>query len=109
MSELAVIFTFVLLIVGGWYALEAWKVKHGYPISDDEGRLITGKGRPEDAEEIRRLNSENAELRQRLDKIGDRVATLERIATDKPSRLAAEIDALAQLSDERKSRDESVS
>lgn len=100
MFDLPFVFVFVLLIVGGWYALEAYKVKHGYPVTGDDGEPLHRQSRPEDEAEIRRLKSENEQLHEKLNRIGERVATLERIATDKPSRLAAEIDALAALSDQ---------
>lgn len=101
MQNLTIIFLFAGTIVLGWYLLEAWKVKHGYPVTDDEGNVIEPTSRPEDKAEIERLRAENDEMRGRLEAIGDRVETLERIATDKPSRLAAEIDALASLSDKK--------
>jgi hypothetical protein len=45
-------------------------------------------------ERIRLLTSENAQLRAELGSVKDRLETLERIATDQPSRLARDIDAL---------------
>ena len=85
-----------LVAIVGWIITETMKIKHGYPIEDDEGNLIH-KSKPEDLAEIKQLTAENRELMSRLEKISERVETLERIATDKPARLAAEIDALADL------------
>jgi hypothetical protein len=48
----------------------------------------------ENSERIRLLTTENAQLRAELGSIKDRLETLERIATDEPSRLARDIDAL---------------
>jgi hypothetical protein len=48
----------------------------------------------ETLERVRLLTSENAQLRAELGSVKDRLATLERIATDQPSRLARDIDAL---------------
>jgi hypothetical protein len=48
----------------------------------------------ETVERIRLLTGENAQLRAELGSIKDRLETLERIATDQPSRLARDIDAL---------------
>jgi hypothetical protein len=45
-------------------------------------------------ERIRLISQENAQLRAELGSLKDRMAVLERIATDKPSMLAAEIDGL---------------
>jgi hypothetical protein len=48
----------------------------------------------ETVERIRLLTSENAQLRAEVGSMKDRLETLERIATDQPSRLARDIDAL---------------
>lgn len=86
-----------LVAIVGWIFLDYMKIKNGYPVSDDEGNLIH-KSNPEDLQEIKQLTAENRDLVNRLEKISERVETLERIATDKPARLAAEIDALSDLS-----------
>ncbi|NNC48104.1 MAG: hypothetical protein HKO13_06700 [Sphingomonas sp.] len=86
-----------LVAIVGWIFLDYMKIKNGYPLSDDDGNLIH-KSNPEDLAEIKQLTAENRDLVNRLEKISERVETLERIATDKPARLAAEIDALSDLS-----------
>lgn len=43
------------------------------------------------------LRAENGALRERVEQLYDRIETLERIVTDKPSRLASEIDKLDAL------------
>ena len=43
---------------------------------------------------IARLEADNAMLRGKLDRLENRTAVLERIATDAPARLAAQIDNL---------------
>jgi hypothetical protein len=45
-------------------------------------------------ERVKLLSSENAQLRAELGSIKDRLESLERIATDQPSKLAREIEAL---------------
>jgi hypothetical protein len=47
-----------------------------------------------DNRQIELLSNENAELKGKLLRIEERVAVLERIATDKSSRLADEIESL---------------
>ena len=49
----------------------------------------------EATERIKLLTSENAQLRAEIGSIKDRLENVERIVTDKPSKLAREIDALA--------------
>jgi hypothetical protein len=46
------------------------------------------------AERIKLLSSENAQLRAELGSVKDRLETLERIATDTPSKLARDIEQL---------------
>ena len=89
----------VALIVGiGVFGatLNNWlKIKNGYPLSNSWGMPLHPKRDQESLERIKLLTSENAQLRAELGSIKDRLETLERIATDQPSRLARDIDALS--------------
>lgn len=89
----------VALIVGlGVFGatLNNWlKIKNGYPLSNSWGMPLHPKRDEESLERIKLLTSENAQLRAELGSIKDRLETLERIATDQPSRLARDIDALS--------------
>jgi hypothetical protein len=80
--------------VVGWVATTWLKVKNGYPLENSWGKPLNPNGGGEAMERIRLLSQENAQLRAELGSLKDRMAVLERIATDQPSRLAAEIDAL---------------
>jgi hypothetical protein len=76
--------------------LNNWlKIKNGYPLESQWGIPIHPKKDQETAERIRLLTGENAQLRAEVGSMKDRLETLERIATDQPSRLARDIDALA--------------
>jgi len=70
------------------------KIKNGYPLSTSWGIPLHPKSDRESVERIRLLTSDNAQLRAELGSVKDRLSTLERIATDHPSRLARDIDAL---------------
>ena len=84
----------VALGVGG-SVLSTWlKIRNGYPLSNSWGMPLHPKRDGESVERIKLLTSENAQLRAELGSIKDRLETLERIATDQPSRLARDIDAL---------------
>ena len=95
---LARILPFVAIIVVVSVAgalLNNWlKIKNGYPLSNSWGMPLHPKRDGESLERIRLLTSENAQLRAELGSVKDRLETLERIATDHPSRLARDIDAL---------------
>ena len=83
----------VLGIAGSF--LHTWlRIKNGYPLSNSWGMPMHPKRDGEAIERIKLLTNENAQLRAELGSIKDRLETLERIATDQPSRLARDIDAL---------------
>ncbi|WP_037501678.1 hypothetical protein [Sphingomonas jaspsi] len=88
----------VVIIVGlsiGGSLLHTWlKIKNGYPLQNAWGMAIHPKKDEETVERIRLLTTENAQLRAELGSVKDRLETVERIVTDQPLRLAAEIDQL---------------
>ena len=76
--------------------LHTWlRIKNGYPLSNSWGMPMHPKADRESVERIKLLTNENAQLRAEMGSIKDRLETLERIATDQPSKLARDIDALA--------------
>jgi hypothetical protein len=92
------VFPFIAVIVVVSVAgslLNNWlKIRNGYPLSNSWGMPLHPKRDEEAIERVKLLTSENAQLRAELGSIKDRLETLERIATDQPSRLARDIDAL---------------
>ena len=84
----------VVVSVGGSLLNNWLKIKNGYPLSNSWGMPLHPKKDGETLERVRLLTSENAQLRAELGSVKDRLATLERIATDQPSKLARDIDAL---------------
>ena len=80
--------------VGGWVLTTWLKIKNGYPLDSGWGQPLHPKLDRESIERIKLLTSENAQLRAELGSMKDRLESLERIATDQPSRLAREIDSL---------------
>ena len=83
-----------LIAVVGWVFTTWLRIKHGYPLENSWGMAIHPKTDRETAERIKLLTSENAQLRAEIGSLKDRLETVERIVTDKPSLLAREIDAL---------------
>jgi len=93
-SILPIVAVIVALGVGG-SLLSTWlKIKNGYPLQNSWGFPIHPKNDQETVERIKLLTGENAQLRAELGSVKDRLETLERIATDQPSKLARDIDAL---------------
>ncbi len=88
---------FVILIIAistfGWVITSWIRAKHGYPLEDE----WSGKSHRESPEAERRielLTNENDSLKGQMSRLEERLAVLERIATDPAERTAREIDAL---------------
>jgi hypothetical protein len=90
--------TFVLAIIGmsfvAWIITTAIRAKHGYPIENEWGGTITKDGGAELKRQNELLERENELLRGKVGRLEERMSVLERIATDAPARLTAEIDKL---------------
>ena len=84
----------VTISVGGWVLTTWLRIKNGYPLESSWGQPIHPTTDREAAERIKLLTSENAQLRAEIGSVKDRLATIERIVTDEPSKLAREIDQL---------------
>lgn len=93
---------FVLAIIAittiGWIANNWIRTKHGYPPSDDWGSTMNWGGAqkhdPASERKVELLSSENERLTGQVSRLEERIAVLERIATDPAERTAREIDAL---------------
>lgn len=88
---------FVIAIIAistfGWLASTWIRAKHGYPIENE----WTGTTEKHDAGATRKielLTSENERLTGQISRLEERIAVLERIATDPAERTARAIDAL---------------
>ena len=64
------------------------KARHGYPLADDQ------VGTPASKHKMDAICAENQELKKRLAEVTDRLAVLERIATDPAERVSREIEEL---------------
>ncbi|HEX3424217.1 MAG TPA: hypothetical protein VHS33_12570 [Sphingomicrobium sp.] len=83
-----------LIAILGWVFTTWLRVRHGYPLESSWGVPIHPKTDREAGERIKLLSTENAQLRAELGSVKDRLETLERIATDQPSKLARDIEQL---------------
>ncbi len=88
---------FVLAIIAmstaGWILTTWIRAKHGYPV-ENEWSGSTHKGDPDAERKITLLTGENEKLHGQVSRLEERIAVLERIATDPAERTAREIDAL---------------
>lgn len=86
---------FMAIGVVGWIVTTWMRIKNGYPLENSWGMPIHPKTDQEAAERIKLMTNENAKLRTEIKSVTDRLANVERIVTDQPSRLMRDIDALA--------------
>lgn len=88
---------FVLMIIGmsmaGWVFTTWIRARHGYPL-ENEWSGMTEKGDPAADRKIELLANENARMTGQISRLEERIAVLERIATDPAERTAREIEAL---------------
>lgn len=76
------------------FIVTSWiRAKHGYPL-ENEWSGITHKTDPEATRRLEALNGENSALRNQVGRLEERLAVLERIATDPAERTAREIESL---------------
>ena len=89
--------SFVLAIIAMSFAawvITSWiRARHGYPVENEWGGMVHPTN-PEAERKIALLTSENEKLHGQIGRLEERIAVLERIATDTPSRLSAEIENL---------------
>ena len=89
---------FVLAIIAmstvGWMFTTWIRAKHGYPVTDDCGRTVGRDGELTTGRQVELLSNENAHLKGQVSRLEERLAVLERIATDPAERTAREIDSL---------------
>jgi hypothetical protein len=90
----------IVAIVMTTGAFRTWvRAKHGYPLEDENGRRSRrdrsyGNGGLEAERKITLLSTENERLTGQVSRLEERIAVLERIATDPAERTAREIDNL---------------
>ncbi len=88
---------FVIAIIAlstfGWLASSWIRARHGYPL-ENEWCGMSSKGDVEAARRVERLEDENGRLHGEVGQLKERLAVLERIATDPAERTAREIEQL---------------
>ena len=89
---------FIIAIIAistfGWIATSWIRARHGYPVENEWSGVAHKGDSPDAARNIELLSSENARLTGQVSRLEERIAVLERIATDPAERTAREIDQL---------------
>jgi len=84
----------IAITTAGW-VLTSWiRAKHGYPLEDEWGGTTTKEDNLTASRKIEWLSSENEGLKGQIGRLEERLAVLERIATDPAERTAREIEKL---------------
>jgi hypothetical protein len=83
----------IAMSMAGWVITTWIRAKHGYPVEGEWGGQVN-KADPSATRQIELLSNENEQLTGKITRLEERIAVLERIVTDKPARLSAEIDGL---------------
>ena len=83
----------VAISYAGWIINNWVRARHGYPL-EDEWSGKTAKGDPDAERKIQLLTTENERQAGQISRLEERIAVLERIATDPAERTARKIDAL---------------
>lgn len=90
--------TFVIAIVAistlGWIFNTWIRARHGYPVENEWSGMAHKNGEPAANRQVELLSNENAQLKGQIGRLEERLAVLERIATDPAERTAREIENL---------------
>jgi hypothetical protein len=89
----AFVLAIIAMSMAAWVITTAIKAKHGYPLVDDWGKRVD-RAEPGGDRKVALLTSENERLTGQVSRLEERIAVLERIATDPSERTARAIDAL---------------
>ncbi|WP_394652779.1 hypothetical protein [uncultured Sphingomonas sp.] len=84
----------VAICISSWLINNWIRARHGYEPTDEWGGTGDAKKALADTRKIELLTNENASLQGKVSRLEERIAVLERIATDPAERTAREIDAL---------------
>lgn len=88
----AFVIAIVAMSMAAWVITTWIRAKHGYPI--DEWGDGSGTGEIETRRAAELMARENDQLKGQIGRLEERIATLERIATDPSERISREIDNL---------------
>ncbi len=85
----------IIAITTVGFVLTTWiRAKHGYPVENVWSGMSVKMGGPGAQRQVELLGSENEKLRGQVSRLEERIAVLERIATDPAERTSRDIDAL---------------
>ena len=84
----------VFISTVGWLVSSWIRARHGYPLENEWTGMTHRDDGPQAGRQIELLTSENGQLKSQIGRLEERIAVLERIATDPAERTAREIENL---------------
>ncbi|PQM26172.1 hypothetical protein CVO77_13925 [Sphingopyxis lindanitolerans] len=90
------VLTIVALSIGGWMFTTWIRAKHGYPVENEWGGTVH-RTDPDADRKIALLTDDNAKLAGQIGRLEERIAVLERIATEEGGRAAQLADQIDRL------------
>jgi hypothetical protein len=90
------VLTIIALSFGAWIVTTWIRAKHGYPIENEWGGTVQ-QASPATDRKIELLSSENGKLIEKIGRLEERIAVLERIATETNGRAAQLSDQIDRL------------
>jgi cell division protein FtsB len=94
MDRMSFVFGIILVTTLGWVITSWIRARYGYPVSNEWGVSVDKSEGPSSARQIELLSTENERLKGQITRLEERLAVLERIATDPAERTAREIENL---------------
>ena len=93
-ANVLVIAVIAVMSTLGWIATSWIRAKHGYPLENEWSGMAYKGELPEAARQVELLTSENSQMKGQMSRLEERIAVLERIATDPAERTARAIENL---------------
>jgi cell division protein FtsB len=99
----AFVITIIALSMGAWIITTWIRARYGYPVENEWGGTTAKafvdleEDYPDAVRQLTLLSSENEQLQGKITRLEDRIAVLERIATESNSRAAQLSDQIDRL------------
>ena len=90
----AFVIAIIVMSTLGWIATSWIRAKHGYPLENEWSGLVYKDQQPESAQQVALLTNENSAMKTQMSRLEQRIAVLERLATDPGERAARDIEQL---------------
>ena len=92
-----IVVSIIVMSTLGWIATSWIRAKHGYPLENEWSGIVYKGEQPESARQVALLTDENSAMKAQLARLEERIAVLERLATDPAERTARQIEQLRNI------------